>query len=45
MLEGTAVAHTAAEDFERVNREEEQERGKRAAQVQAQEATGRRRWS
>ena len=43
--EGTAVAHTAAEDFERVNREEEQER-EQAAQVQAQEAKqSRRRWS
>lgn len=43
--EGTAVAHTAAEDFERVNREEEQERGQ-AAQVQAQEAKqSRRRWN
>lgn len=43
--EGTAVAHTAAEDFERVNREEEQER-EQAAQVQAQEAKQtRRRWS
>lgn len=42
--EGTAVAHTAAEDFERVNREEEQER-EQAAQVQAQEAKqSRRRW-
>ena len=43
--EGTAVAHTAAEDFERVNREEEQER-EQAAQVQAQEAKqNRRRWN
>ena len=43
--EGTAVAHTAAEDFERVNREEEQER-EQAAQVQAQEAKQtRRRWN
>lgn len=43
--EGTAVAHTAAEDFERVNREEEQER-EQAAQVQAQEAKHtRRRWN
>ena len=43
--EGTAVAHTAAEDFERVNREEEQER-EQAAQVQAQEAKqSRRRWN
>ena len=43
--EGTAVAHTAAEDFERVNREEEQER-EQAAQVQAQEAKqSRRRWT
>lgn len=43
--EGTAVAHTAAEDFERVNREEEQER-EQAAQVQAQEAKqARRRWN
>ena len=43
--EGTAVAHTAAEDFERVNREEEQER-EHAAQVQAQEAKqSRRRWN
>ena len=42
--EGTAVAHTAAEDFERVNREEEQER-EQAAQVQAQEVKqSRRRW-
>ena len=42
--EGTAVAHTAAEDFERVNREEEQER-EQAAQVQAQGAKqSRRRW-
>ena len=40
--EGTAVAHTAAEDFERVNREEEQER-EQAAQVQALEAKQRRR--
>lgn len=41
--EGTAVAHTAAEDFERVNREEEREQ---AAQVQAQEAKqSRRRWN
>lgn len=40
--EGTAVAHTAAEDFERVNREEEQER-EQAAQVQTQEAKQRRR--
>ena len=43
--EGTAVAHTAAEDFERVNPEEEQER-EQAAQVQAQEAKQtRRRWN
>lgn len=43
--EGTAVAHTAAEDFERVNREEEQER-EQAAQVQVQEAKqSRRRWN
>ena len=43
--ESTAVAHTAAEDFERVNREEEQER-EQAAQVQAQEAKqSRRRWN
>lgn len=43
--EGTAVAHTAAEDFERVNRKEEQER-EQAAQVQAQEAKqSRRRWN
>ena len=43
--EGTAVAHTAAEDFERVNREEEQER-EQATQVQAQEAKQtRRRWN
>ena len=43
--EGTAVAHTAAEDFERVNREEEQER-EQAAQIQAQEAKqSRRRWN
>ena len=43
--EGTAVAHTAAEDFERVNREEEQER-EQVAQVQAQEAKqSRRRWN
>ena len=43
--EGTAVAHTAAEDFERVNREEEQDR-EQAAQVQAQEAKqSRRRWT
>ena len=43
--EGTAVAHTAAEDFERVNREEEQER-EQAAQVQAQGAKqSRRRWN
>ena len=43
--EGTAVARTAAEDFERVNREEEQER-EQAAQVQAQEAKQtRRRWN
>ena len=43
--EGTAVAHTAAEDFERVNREEEQER-EQAAQVKAQEAKqSRRRWN
>lgn len=43
--EGTAVAHTAAEEFERVNREEEQER-EQAAQVQAQEAKqSRRRWN
>ena len=42
---GTAVAHTAAEDFERVNREEEQER-EQAAQVQVQEAKqSRRRWN
>ena len=43
--EGTTAAHTAAEDFERVNREEEQER-EQAAQVQAQEAKqSRRRWN
>ena len=43
--EGTAAAHTAAEDFERVNREEEQER-EQAAQVQDQEAKqSRRRWN
>ena len=43
--EGTAAAHTAAQDFERVNREEEQER-EQAAQVQAQEAKqSRRRWN
>ena len=43
--EGTAVAHTATEDFERVNREEEQDR-EQAAQVQAQEAKqSRRRWN
>ena len=43
--EGTAAAHTAAEDFERVNREEEQER-EQTAQVQAQEAKqSRRRWN
>lgn len=43
--EGTAAAHTAAEDFERVNREEEQDR-EQAAQVQAQEAKqSRRRWN
>lgn len=43
--EGTAAAHTAAEDFERVNREEEQER-EQATQVQAQEAKqSRRRWN
>lgn len=43
--EGTAAAHTAAEDFERVNREEERER-EQAAQVQAQEAKqSRRRWN
>ena len=41
--EGTAAAHTAAEDFERVNREEEQEREQAA---QAQEAKqSRRRWN
>ena len=39
------MAHTAAEDFERVNLEEEQER-EQAAQVQAQEAKqSRRRWN
>ena len=45
--EGTAVAHTAAEDFERVNREEEQEREQAAqVQVQVQEAKeSRRRWN
>lgn len=43
--EGTAAVHTAAEDFERANREEEQER-EQAAQVQAQEAKqSRRRWN
>ena len=43
--EGTAVAHTAAEDFERANREEEQER-EQAAVVRAEEAKqSRRRWS
>lgn len=43
--EGTAVAHTAAEDFERANREEEQER-EQAAAVRAEEAKqSRRRWS
>lgn len=43
--EGTAAAHTAAEDFERVTREQEQER-EQAAQVQAQEAKqSRRRWN
>jgi len=43
--EGTAAAHTAAGAFERVNREEEQER-EQAAQVQAQEAKqSRRRWN
>ena len=43
--EGTAAVHTAAEDFERVNREEEQEH-EQAAQVQAQEAKqSRRRWN
>lgn len=43
--EGTAAAHTAAEDFERVSREEEQER-EQAAQVQDQEAKqSRRRWN
>ena len=43
--EGTAVAHTAAEDFERVNREEEQEREQVAA-VRAEEAKqSRRRWN
>ena len=43
--EGTAAVHTAAEDFERVNREEEQER-EQAAQGQAQEAKqSRRRWN
>lgn len=43
--EGTAVAHTAAEDFERVNREEEQER-EQAAAVRAEEAKqSRRRWN
>ena len=39
--EGTAAAHTAAEDFERVNREEEQER-EQAAQEAKQ---SRRRWN
>ena len=43
--EGTAVAHTAAEDFERVNREEEQDR-EQAAAVRAEEAKqSRRRWN
>ena len=43
--EGTAVAHTTAEDFERVNREEEQER-EQAQQVRLEEAKqSRRRWS
>ena len=43
--EGTAAAHTAAEDFERVNREEEQER-EQAAAVRAEEAKqSRRRWN
>lgn len=43
--EGTAVAHTAAQDFERVNREEEQER-EQAAAVRAEEAKqSRRRWN
>ena len=41
--EGTAAAHTAAEDFERVNREEEQER-EQAAQVQEAKQS-RRRWN
>ena len=43
--EGTAAVHTAAEDFERANREEEQER-EQAAVVRAEEAKqSRRRWS
>ena len=43
--EGTAAVHTAAEDFERANREEEQER-EQAAAVRAEEAKqSRRRWS
>lgn len=43
--EGTAAAHTAAEDFERANREEEQER-EQAAAVRAEEAKqSRRRWN
>ena len=43
--EGTAAAHTAAQDFERANREEEQER-EQAAAVRAEEAKqSRRRWN
>lgn len=43
--EGTAAVHTAAEDFERANREEEQER-EQAAAVRAEEAKqSRRRWN
>ena len=42
--EGTAAVHTAAEDFKRANREEEQER-EQAAVVRAEEAKqSRRRW-
>lgn len=43
--EGTAAVHTAAEDFKRANREEEQER-EQTAVVRAEEAKqSRRRWS
>lgn len=43
--EGTAAVHTAAEDFKRANREEEQER-EQAAVVRAEEVKqSRRRWS